>query len=269
MLYPRAYLYFSLVFVLAIVAFTPTYFMRPGDAGPAHHFHAAVAAAWMLMLISQSWAISHRRVVLHRAAGKGSYVLAPLFIAASFAIIHAMQNGGGPFREMFGAGLSLADALAVAAFAWFYFQAIANRRNMQLHARYMTATVLMLLNPVLARILSFHVPGFLITSVEEFGKFPLNFHLGNAMALSVTLALLYSDRKSAGVSRPYLVAASVIVLQSISFQWVAPAGWWQSSLATFGAVPVLAASMAGLFIGVALVAAATLGNGRAARPRPA
>lgn len=269
MLYPRAYIYFSVVLVLTVIAFMPGYFLSLGDADPAHHFHAVVAGAWMLMLISQSWAISHRRVSLHRAAGKGSYVLAPLFIASGLAILHAMQNGAGPFREMFAPGLIFVDALAVLTFAWLYYRAIANSRDMQRHARYMTATVLMLLTPVFARLLIFYVPGFAITSPEDIAGFALSFHLGNAITLLVALALLYSDRKTVGITPPYLVAALVIVAQSIGFEWIAPTGWWQATVSAFGALPPLAAGTGGLLAGVVLVLAATTGKGPAIKPKAA
>lgn len=267
--YPRAYIYFAILLVAAMAAFMPTYFLRLDEAGPAHHFHAATAAAWLLMLISQSWAISHRRFALHRATGRGSYLLAPLFIASGVTIIHAMANGAGPFREMFASGLMLADAIAVAAFAGLYFAAIANRRSVQVHARCMTATVLLLISPVAARLLSFYLPGFMIESVEEFHRFPLNYHLGNGAALVAVLVLMARDRKSYGIRPPYLAVAVVIALQSAGFALAGDAAWWRAAMTALGGLPAALVAGTAFLAGVGLVATATRAGRPASSARPA
>lgn len=255
--YPRAYVYFTLVLGLAGLGFLQTYFTRLSEATPAQHFHAAVAVGWMLMLIAQSWAISHRKVWLHRKVGKGSYLLAPLFIGSGFGIVHAMANAGGPFREAFGTQLALVDGIAVMLFAWLYYSAISNRRNVQLHARYMTATVLLLLTPVISRVLIFYVPGFGVTSPETLDRFILAFHVGNGVALAAALVLLFRGQRSAGVSLPYAVTAMAILLQSMAFELAGGAAWWQASITAYGALPAPAVVLAGFLAGVALVLAAT------------
>lgn len=254
--YPHAYLYFSAVLLLSVLGFMPSYFLNLGAASGTHHFHAVVATAWLLMLIGQSWAIHHRHVALHRIVGRSSYLLAPLFLAAGLGVIHALQNGGGPFRDLFAGGLAFSDTVAVSLFAWLFYSAIANRRNTQRHARFMSATVLLLISPVIARILSFHVPGFTIAGPEEFQWFPLNFHLGNLAALLPALALLYRDRAVLGNSSPYLVVALGIGLQSLGFALVGDSAWWQAGLAAYAAAPAPIVVSVGLFVGAVITLAA-------------
>lgn len=267
--YPRAHLYFSAVLALAFLGFMPSYFLNLGAASPAHHFHATVATAWLLMLIGQSWAISHRKFALHRASGKGSYILAPLFVAAGVGVIHAMHNGAGPFREMFSGGLAFADAVAVVLFAGLYYSAIANRRDVQRHARCMSATVLLLISPIVARVLSFYTPGFTISGVEELQWFPVNFHLGNLAALLPALVLLYRDRGILGLRSPYLIVALAIGLQSLGFELVGDAAWWQALMSAFAAVPAPMVVASGLVAGAVLALAATRAAVSAAPPKPA
>lgn len=267
--YPRAYVYFTLVLGLAGLGFLQTYFMRLTQASPAHHFHAAVAVGWVLMLIAQSWAISHRKVLLHRKVGKGSYLLAPLFIGSGFGIIHAMANAGGLFRETFGTHLAMVDLIAVILFAWLYYSAISNRRNVQLHARYMTATVLLLLSPIITRVLNFYVPGFAVTSPETLDRFIVAFHAANGVALAAALFLLFRGQRSAGVGLPYAVTATAILLQSLAFELAGGTAWWQATIAAYGALPVPAVVLAGFLAGVALVLGATRRSGAVVSARAA
>lgn len=269
MLYPRSYLYVSALFVAAIVAFMPSYFRVIDSADTAHHFHAAVAAAWLLMLVGQSWAINHGRIAWHRTSGKVSYLLAPLFIASGAGVIHALYNGAGPFRALFAGGLGFSDVIAIILFAGLYCTAIANRRKMQIHARCMMATVLLLVSPILARLLSFYVPGFLITSPEEFNLFPLNFHLGNGFAAVIALALLYRERRTMGLQSPYLYVALAIGLQSLGFELIGETAWWQGAMQTFATVPATAVVATAFLAGIVLVLVATRNGVAATTPKPA
>lgn len=261
--FSRSHLYFLGVLVIAVVAFLPSYFLQLGSADAAHHFHAATATAWVCMLACQSWTATHGRIALHRAVGKGSYLLAPLFISSGFAIIHVMQIGGGPFRVMFAGGLGFADAIAVIAFGWLYFSALSNRRNVQLHSRYMAATVLLLISPIVARLLSFYVPGFLIATIGDLEKFPLNFHAGNGAALTAALVLIVRDWRSVGIRPPFLVAAIAIALQSIGFELTVNNDGWKAVMSAFADLPLLMVGILGWLAGLFLVIAARNQSGAA------
>lgn len=247
MLYPHAWIWFSAVLVFSFIGFAPTYFLELGSASAVRHFHGITALMWVLMLISQSWAISHGKVSLHRTVGKLSYALAPLFIASGFLIIQAMIAGAGRFRDMFGSGVAFADMVAIATFAWLYYSAIRNRRNMQLHARYMTATVLLLLMPVFTRVISFYILP---------DNFPFNFHFSNGMAVTAVLILLFRDRKTVGVTPPFLVTGIAVLVQGAGFELLNTAGWWKAVLTPLSEIPTIIVLAAGLVTGTLVSLAA-------------
>src|SRR6476659_1019716 len=67
--------YFAGLFIVAVVAFWPTYLSRVARASGYTHLHALTAASWMLLLVAQPLAIRTRRMALHRALGRASYVI--------------------------------------------------------------------------------------------------------------------------------------------------------------------------------------------------
>lgn len=89
----RSWKYFAGYFLLALVAFWPTYLSQPRASSFYTHLHAFTATAWMLLLIMQSWAIGERRVGLHRASGKASYVLAPSVVLSILLLAHDRIRG--------------------------------------------------------------------------------------------------------------------------------------------------------------------------------
>jgi len=68
--------YFAAFLVLALIAFWPSYLAQVGAASFYTHLHAATATVWMMLLIAQPMAIRAKRLPLHRALGKVSYVVA-------------------------------------------------------------------------------------------------------------------------------------------------------------------------------------------------
>ena len=123
-LYPRAPLYFSLVFLVAIIGFYPSFFSKLKETDAIHHFHGFMATAWMLMLITQGWLMRKRKFSSHRALGRLSAVIAPLFIASGFLVIHAMLASTNGFSQTFGARLAFVDSTTIGYFAIAYGLAI-------------------------------------------------------------------------------------------------------------------------------------------------
>lgn len=150
--------YFLGLFLLALVAFWPSYLSTPGTATGYTHFHAAAAIAWMLMLIVQPLAIRNRRLGLHRALGRTSYLIAPLVVISMVLLAHSKTRGVPPADlPGFYVPLSLAGVFSVS-----YALAIATRRNTASHARFMICTALTLIDPVVVRLLflAYATPGF-------------------------------------------------------------------------------------------------------------
>lgn len=247
--YPRAHYYLLAMIPLIGLAFWPGYFARLGETPWSVHVHGVTATLWILMLVAQSWAIHSGRWALHRATGRSSFVLVPVFLAGGFLMLQTMSRrtfGGHPFFEVFGAGLGAFDLLAVLFFAGFYYAALRNRRRVQLHARYMLATVLLLATPITSRFLNFYVPGMKIEGPEDMHLFAVGVHLSNAIGLAIAVGLHLQARRH---GLPFLLAAVFLVASSISFQWLAAASLWQATFRGIGMLPSVVVVALGLLLG--------------------
>jgi hypothetical protein len=264
---PYPYAHFVLLGLIPLIglAFWPFYFSQLGQSPVSSHVHGITGTAWFLLLMLQSWAIHHRRVALHRLGGKASFAIFTLFLVGGLMALHAMARGVGmgvnPFVAVHGPGLGIQDLLAMVVFAGLYVGALRQRRNVQLHARYMLATVLLLLAPVFGRLFANHVPALMITGPETMHLFTYSLHLANAVALGAAL-VLYASAPRHG--RPFLIVAGVVVLQSISYQWLGASLWWREFYVAMGSLPVAYPVLLGLAIGILAV---WLGLG-GARPKP-
>lgn len=149
----RSWKYFAGFLLLAFVAFWPTYLSQPRASSGYTHAHAATSTAYMLLLIVQSWAIGSRRVGLHRASGKASYVLAPAVVITILLLAHdRIRGASGEAYAIQTYILYLQLSLAL-LFAISYGLAIWTRRSVARHSRFMVCTALTLVDPVLIRIL--------------------------------------------------------------------------------------------------------------------
>ena len=252
--YARAHYFLAALLPLIGLAFWPFYFSRLAESPLAIHAHGVTASAWLLLLILQSWAIHHRRTDLHRAAGRASFILFPLFLVGGLMVLHTMARAlaaaANPFQDAFGAGLGAHDLLAVATFAWLYYSALRQRRNVQLHARCMLATPLLLLAPIFSRVFVDHVPGLKITGPETLSLFTASLYLANALTLAVALAL-YAGAPRFG--RPFLVVAVMVLLQCASFGWLNGSPAWRAFYGSLGSLPVAVPVVLGLLAGTAIV----------------
>jgi hypothetical protein len=150
--------YFVGLFLLALVAFWPSYLSTPATATVYMHFHAVTATTWMLMLVVQPFAIRQRRLGWHRAMGRASYAIAPVVVIGMVLLAHSRTRAVPP-AELPGFYVPLSLA---ALFAFSYTLAIVNRRRTAWHARFMVCTALTLIDPVVVRLLywAYATPGF-------------------------------------------------------------------------------------------------------------
>ena len=179
--------YFAGLFLVALVAFWPTYLsIAPSSSSAYTHLHALTAAAWMLMLVAQPLAIRARRIHLHRLIGQTSYVLAPFMLLTIVLLAHSRIRGLE--GEAYGAQtyfLYLQLSLAV-LFGISYALAIYWRRPAALHARFMVCTALTLIDPVVIRLLLWANP------TPDWNYQWLTFGLTDALFV----VLIWLDRRS-------------------------------------------------------------------------
>lgn len=236
-----------------IVAFWSRYFSALTSAPSSDHFHGITATLWMLFLALQSWSIHSGRRATHRTIGISSLLLFPLFLAGNVAVVLNMAQTTPTDifyqYQLHGARLGIMDAASPFILGWLYYHALSERRNVQLHARYLMAMPLFLIMPIASRIISDFVPGLQMHGPEDFHLFPWGIRLANIISL-ICAAWLYSTAPRHG--RPFLVAGGALLFQSVGFDTLALTEGWQTMFLAIGNLPVWPTLLAATIAGAAL-----------------
>ena len=153
--YKYAHWYLTLGLVIVLVGFSKTYFAKLGDFGFAHHLHGVSATLWMLLLIVQPYLFQKGYMKTHRILGWSSLVLVPTLIIAGIVMMRLMIQGQEFYPPNAVYMLSFIDACTLLGFAVLYILALVYRKNLQLHSRFMVATIFGPLVPALARLFMF------------------------------------------------------------------------------------------------------------------
>jgi hypothetical protein len=213
----RSWPWFAGFFLLALVAFWPTYLSQVAASSFYTHVHAASASIWMLLLIAQSWAIGSRRVALHRAFGKASYGVAPVVAVSILLLAHERISGAaaGQAYEIQTYILYLQLSLAF-LFTLSYALAIGTRRSVARHSRFMVCTALTLIDPVAIRLMFWADP------TPEWNYQWATFGLTDL----VLLALIWAERNNRAGRGVFPAMLVVFVLAQLP----ALLGWTEGAL---------------------------------------
>jgi hypothetical protein len=255
----KAWLWVLVLLTLTFVAFWPGYFSKLPDKKLAHHYHAASAVLWMILAIAQSWTAHHNQLALHRKSGLAIFLLFPFFMIAGMWVIHVEATTvAGDFTSLEGEQLAqfgFFDPLANIAFALLFWAGLKHRYKVQLHARYMLATLLFVISPIGFRLLAIAIP--FLRPDENFSYAMAG---GNLIALAVAL---YLFRQAPKHGRPFLIAAGFIIAQEITFETLGRIPAWAPMFASVSYVnlPFLL-----LLTGIASVGIAWHGWVAGARP---
>ena len=140
-LYRNGAIFFVATFAVVVLGFWPTYYSQPLSLKTTLlEFHGAAMTLWCLMLIGQAYLIRTNRRDLHRKIGKVSYVLAPAIVVIGFAVSQHALDGARDVVPNY-ASILLYILGAISLFGAFYVLAMCYRREPQVHARFMVATV--------------------------------------------------------------------------------------------------------------------------------
>jgi hypothetical protein len=138
--------------LLAAIGFWPDYLARPWSGIDAYtHVHAALGTAWLLLLIAQPLLIRGRRFATHRLLGKVSIVLAAGFVVAGILLTHARFAHMPPDVFARAAPFMSLPLTMTLMFSAAFLLALQWRRSPPVHARFMGATAVALIDPALAR----------------------------------------------------------------------------------------------------------------------
>jgi hypothetical protein len=226
-MYRNAWLYFLLAFLVALAGFYPTYLTQLGSTDPIRHFHGIMATLWMLVLMTQAWFMRQRKVELHRRLGRMSLLVVPLFVLSGALVVHAMlSETTRGFVQAYGNRLAFLDVTSLAYFVWTYAMALRHRKEMQLHQRYMSSTVVLLLPPALAR----------LVAVQLHSSFDFALHMSFVISEAVVVAMLVHDRLRSKVRAPYVILLGFTVFQHASVLVTPHWTWWSAVCHAIGAL---------------------------------
>ena len=214
--------------VLAVFAFWVPYFSQLPAASRYVHFHVATMVAWMGLLIAQPLLMRAGRTDAHRALGKTTYLLVPLMVISGFLLAHHRQSQPGQLDQPGMLGLMVLQFLSPLLITAFYSMALANRRSPPVHARWMLATALLLIDPIVARMLIFYFPQW-IDAAEW---------LGPALAVTLTLALIAAERRAVTGRGVFPVVLVCLIIQQTLFYVLDAAAWWKQFALWFVSLPL-------------------------------
>jgi hypothetical protein len=233
---------------LTLWAFWPSYLSDLPAGKPAWHVHAAGALLWAMLVIVQSWSIHNGMRAFHRSSGLASFIAFPLFLVGGVMAIHAetvtlASDLSDPANRIL-AKFGFFDPLANIGFALLFYGGLKTRRNVQLHSRYMNATILFLVAPVVWRLLGEHVPFFSADTPETAIRFSYAMGVGNLVAVLIAVYLYRLEPKH---GRPFLIATGFILAQQVLFETFGRLDNWAWLFSRFSLLPeswVIAATFA-------------------------
>jgi len=210
--------YILLVFPLIIVAgFWIPYFSQIPKFDPsittAVHIHALLLFAWVGLLVIQPLTARNGAFSIHRILGKASYVLMPLVVVFSVAMLRKEyeENLAGGMNVTAARPAEYLSTVQVTLLAAFYGLAVARirKRDIAEHMRYMICIALVLLPAGLARTLGYWFAVNQVTSQT----------VCLALIDVCLISLILFDRRRHLAARPYVVALATFIV--VETGWLA------------------------------------------------
>lgn len=209
-------LWFAGLLALVVAGFWETYFGRLFRGWDfAHHFHALVMIAWVLLLILQPWLIRTKRLFLHRVFGRIGIGVAVLVVISGVQV--ALFGLGSGVSEIGARGFYFSMFLSL-NFALMATLAFITRHNYQLHARYMIATSLVFVVPSLGR--------FAFFILEPLGFPALPLLVVQSVPAMLAVALVVWDKFTDKFRFPFILASVLWLAHIAIMSQIAEWDWW-------------------------------------------
>ena len=219
-LYPHAQWWFLLAMVITWIGFSHTYFAVIRTEPLLHHVHGALMGGWIALLVVQPILYQRRQMTLHRLIGKvGAYFWIPAIVVCGFFMIRSMYRSGA-LPPTIVDQLGFLDVSGLILMPTFVALAVAYRRDVQLHARYIVCTVLLLMPPAVTRALF----------IFPFLRFSFSFNVNLAMGLVdvVFLILIAGDARKGRVRAAYPIGIATTTASAVAANFAHGWGWWQA-----------------------------------------
>jgi hypothetical protein len=245
----HAHWYVLALFPLAAFAFWPSYLSQFMTASAEFHAHGITATLWLMLLAAQSWTIHHDRRQAHRSLGLASLALFPLFLVGGVGIFFGMADrfvAGSPFHVMYAPRLAWLDFVGVGGFAYFYFEAMRQRRKVHVHSRYLLATTVFLLPPIFGRLMAIPLG---VRGPEDFAKLGTGFQTAN---LAIAGLCFWLALRSGKHGRPWALAGVLTIVAALLYQTVGGMAAWQALYARLADMPTAPFAVAAALAGIAV-----------------
>jgi hypothetical protein len=216
-LYPHAQWYFLAAMAMTWLGFSKTYFVVVRSEPLLHHIHGALMGGWIALLVVQPILYQRGKLALHRTLGRwGVYLLMPAIVICGLMMDRRMLRMHNAPPDVLDQ-LAFLDLTSLILFAALIILSIYFARNVQLHARYIVCTVLLLMPPAVARAL-FMVPGM--------DSFPTNVNVAEALVNLVLLVLIVDDKRRGRVWLPYPLAFILFGVIAVVSNYAKDWRWW-------------------------------------------
>jgi hypothetical protein len=216
-LYPHAQWYFLLAMAITWLGFSRTYFAVIRTEPFVHHIHGALMGGWIALLVIQPMLYQRGNLELHRLLGRaGVYVLVPAIVVCGFFMDRRMirMQGMPPSAiDQF----AFLDIGLLLLFPALVILSICYARNVQLHARYIVCTVLLLMPPSLTRALFF---------LPAIRSFEASVNISWMLVDLVLLVLIADDKRRGRIWAPYPLALGAFTFLAIVANYVKDWTWW-------------------------------------------
>ena len=216
---------------LVVLAFWPMYLSRPlASIDRYTHLHAVAGTLWFGLLIAQPLLIYRGGYTLHRAVGRTSYVLAPLFLAAGILLSHhrlvSMDDatfaaeGYSHFLPFYG----------TVVFAAAYSLGLCYRDLPDAHGRFMLLTLIPLIDPVIGRVMFFYFPSLPHPLLYQGVTFSL--------ATVAAAALVFSYKGPTAPRRALFGYFVLLVTLEVAWFTLTRTDTWVNAVAWFRSLPL-------------------------------
>lgn len=231
-MFSKAGYYFVGLLLIAVFAFwIPWYSNIFGDHSIWVNFHATVMTMWLLLLISQAFLMHGGKRSEHRKLGKVAFVLGPICVLSFPLLAISMFPPEGVAVQPFRAYVLWLQIGLGGLFAWFFLAAIYYRKEAVRHSRYMIATALTLIDPIVARLMIFYGP--MAGTEPDMNIAPVEMqYVSYAVINIVIIALLLLERKQTRgrdvfpkVFAGFLIFEVLTFTMATSQSWIDFANW--------------------------------------------
>jgi hypothetical protein len=219
-LYPHAHWYFLLAMATTWLGFSQTYFAVIRTQPLLHHVHGALMGGWIALLIVQPLLYQTGRMRLHRTLGRwGAFALVPAIVVVGFLMMRGTLISTQLPPNMVD-HLTFLDFTSLILLPTFVGLAIYYGRNVDLHARYIACTVLLMMPPAIVRVMPV-LPIFR-------RSFQSNVNMAMGLMCLILMVLLADDARKGRMRAPYMVALAATIVVAVTANFAKSWDWWHA-----------------------------------------